>query len=139
MMLALAILAATVDPAAHVGPHVSIGARSTIAAGASIGPGCVIGDDCEVGDGCELVARVTLVTRVRLGKRVLIHPGAVLGADGFGIAMDHGHWTKVPQLGGVVVGVEWSGWSASWLHDDVHRSARCRRGAGCRHLHRRAY
>lgn len=93
-----------VDPAAHVGPHVSIGARSRIGAGASIGPGCVIGDDCEVGEGCELVARVTLVTRVRLGRRVLVHPGAVLGADGFGIAMDRGHWIKVPQLGGVLVG-----------------------------------
>ncbi len=95
---------ASVDPSAHIGPHVSIGARSRIGAGASIGPGCIIGDDCDVGDDCELVARVTLVTRVRLGKRVLIHAGAVLGADGFGIAMDHGHWIKVPQLGGVVVG-----------------------------------
>ena len=95
---------AQVDPAAHVGPHVSIGARSRIGAGAGIGPGCVIGDDCEVGEGCELVARVTLVTRVRLGKRVLIHSGAVLGADGFGIAMDHCRWIKVPQLGGVLVG-----------------------------------
>ena len=95
---------AQVDPAAHVGPHVSIGARSRIGAGASIGPGSVIGDDCEVGEGCELVARVTLVTRVRLGRRVLVHPGAVLGADGFGIAMDRGHWIKVPQLGGVLVG-----------------------------------
>jgi UDP-3-O-[3-hydroxymyristoyl] glucosamine N-acyltransferase len=35
---------------------------------------------------------------------VLIHPGAVLGADGFGLAMEHGRWLKVPQLGGVVVG-----------------------------------
>ena len=95
---------AQVDPAAHVGPHVSIGARSRIGAGASIGPGCVIGDDCEIGEGSELVARVTLVTRVRLGRRVLVHPGAVLGADGFGIAMDRGHWIKVPQLGGVLVG-----------------------------------
>src|SRR6478672_11968405 len=95
---------AEVDATAHVGPHVAIGARSRIGAGAIVGPGCVIGDDCEVGDGCELVARVTLVTRVRLGKRVLVHPGAVLGADGFGIAMDHGRWIKVPQLGGVVVG-----------------------------------
>ena len=95
---------AQVDPAAHVGPHVSIGARSRIGAGASIGPGCVIGDDCEIGEGCELVARVTLVTRVRLGRRVLVQPGAVLGADGFGIAMDRGHWIKVPQLGGVLVG-----------------------------------
>ncbi|RZA18729.1 MAG: UDP-3-O-(3-hydroxymyristoyl)glucosamine N-acyltransferase [Lysobacteraceae bacterium] len=95
---------ASVDPAASIGPHVSIGARSRIDAGAIIGPGCVIGDDCEVGADCELVARATLVARVRLGKRVLVHPGAVLGADGFGIAMDHGRWTKVPQLGGVVVG-----------------------------------
>ena len=69
-----------------------------------IGPGCVIGDDCVVGAGSELVARVTLVTRVRLGQRVLVHPGAVLGADGFGLAMDAGHWLKVPQLGGVVIG-----------------------------------
>jgi UDP-3-O-[3-hydroxymyristoyl] glucosamine N-acyltransferase len=96
--------AAEVDATAYVGPHVAIGARSRIGAGAIVGPGCVVGDDCEVGDGCELVARVTLVTRVRLGKRVLVHPGAVLGADGFGIAMDHGRWIKVPQLGGVVVG-----------------------------------
>ena len=95
---------ATVDADAHVGPHVSIGARTRVHAGARIGPGCVIGEDCIIGEGTELVARVTLVTRVQLGKRVLVHPGAVLGADGFGIAMDQGQWLKVPQLGGVVVG-----------------------------------
>lgn len=95
---------AVVDPGAHVGPFTSIGARCRIGAGAVIGPGCVLGEDNEVGPGCELVARVTLVTRVRLGARVRIHPGAVLGADGFGLAMDAGRWTKVPQLGGVVVG-----------------------------------
>lgn len=95
---------AQVAPTAHIGAFVSIGARSVIGEGCVIGPGCVIGDDCQVGDGCELIARVTLVTRVRLGRRVRIHPGAVLGADGFGLAMDAGHWIKVPQLGGVVIG-----------------------------------
>ncbi|HRO63622.1 UDP-3-O-(3-hydroxymyristoyl)glucosamine N-acyltransferase [Thermomonas sp.] len=95
---------AQVDPAACIGAHVSIGAHSRIGAGAVIGPGCVIGPDCEVGADCHLVARVTLVTRIRLGERVLIHPGAVLGADGFGLAMDAGRWIKVPQLGGVRVG-----------------------------------
>lgn len=64
----------------------------------------MIGEDCIVGAGSELVARVTLVKRVRLGRRVLVHPGAVLGADGFGLAMDAGRWLKVPQLGGVVIG-----------------------------------
>ncbi len=95
---------AVVDPSAHIGPFVSIGARSRVEAGAVIGPGCVIGEDCVIGDGCELVARVTLVTRVRLGRNVRIHPGAVLGAAGFGLAMDAGRWLNVPQLGGVVVG-----------------------------------
>jgi len=95
---------AVISPDASIGPFVSIGPHSRVAAGALVGPGCVIGEDCIVGAGSELVARVTLVRRVRLGERVLIHPGAVLGADGFGLAMDHGHWLKVPQLGGVIVG-----------------------------------
>ena len=95
---------AIVDPSAHVGPFASIGARTRVDAGAVIGPGCVIGDDCMVGAGSELVARVTLVTRVRLGRRVRIHPGAVLGADGFGLAMEAGRWLKIPQMGGVSVG-----------------------------------
>lgn len=95
---------AQVDPGASIGPHVSIGARSVVASGATVGAGCVIGEDCVVGEGSRLVARVTLVARVRLGRRVTLHPGAVLGAEGFGLAMDDGHWINVPQLGGVVVG-----------------------------------
>ncbi|TWI10587.1 UDP-3-O-[3-hydroxymyristoyl] glucosamine N-acyltransferase [Lysobacter ruishenii] len=95
---------AHVAPNAHVGPFVSIGARSRVESGAMVGPGCVIGDDCVVGAGSELIARVTLVTRVVIGQRVRIHPGAVLGAAGFGLAMDAGRWLNVPQLGGVRVG-----------------------------------
>ncbi|WP_126944091.1 UDP-3-O-(3-hydroxymyristoyl)glucosamine N-acyltransferase [Xanthomonas sp. BRIP62409] len=95
---------AQVSPTAHVGPFVSVGARSRVGDGCVIGTGSIIGEDCVVDDGSELLARVTLVTRVRLGKRVRIHPGAVIGADGFGLAMDAGHWIKVPQLGGVVIG-----------------------------------
>ncbi|HET6395657.1 MAG TPA: UDP-3-O-(3-hydroxymyristoyl)glucosamine N-acyltransferase [Pseudoxanthomonas sp.] len=95
---------AEVSPDAHVGPFVSIGARSRIGPGCVVGPGCAIGEDCELDAGCELQARVTLVARVRLGKRVRILPGAVLGAAGFGLAMEGGRWLNVPQLGGVVVG-----------------------------------
>jgi UDP-3-O-[3-hydroxymyristoyl] glucosamine N-acyltransferase len=101
---------AVIDPSARIsanasiGPLVVVGARCVIGLGASLGPGCVLGDDCEVGEDCELLARVTLVTRVRLGRRVRIPPGAVLGAEGFGLAMAEGRWIKVPQLGGVTVG-----------------------------------
>ncbi len=95
---------AKIDPTASIRPFVAVGARSSVGAGAVIGPGCVIGEDCHVGANSELVARVTLVVRVKLGQRVLVHPGAVLGADGFGLAMENGRWMKVPQLGGVSVG-----------------------------------
>lgn len=95
---------AVVHPSAEIGPLAVVGARCQVGAGAVIGPGCILGEDNVVGPGCQLLARVTLVTRVRLGARVRIHPGAVLGAEGFGLAMDAGRWIKVPQLGGVVVG-----------------------------------
>jgi acetyltransferase-like isoleucine patch superfamily enzyme len=48
--------------------------------------------------------RVTLVGSVTLGRRAIVHPGAVLGADGFGFAPDRDGWVKVPQLGGVRIG-----------------------------------
>mgnify|MGYP002716897896 FL=1 len=95
---------AQVHPEAEIGPLVSIGARSSIGAGCVVGAGCVIGEDCHLDIDCVLVARVTLDRRVRLGKRVQIQPGAVLGAEGFGMAMEDGRWIKVPQLGGVVCG-----------------------------------
>jgi UDP-3-O-[3-hydroxymyristoyl] glucosamine N-acyltransferase len=41
---------------------------------------------------------------IRIGERCLVHPGAVIGADGFGFAPDRGAWVKVPQLGSVAIG-----------------------------------
>lgn len=101
---------AVIDPTARIAnntaiaPGAIVGARSVIEAGSRIGPGCIIGEDCVIGSDCHLIARVTLVTHVVLGQRVRIHPGAVLGADGFGLAMDQGHWINVPQRGGVRIG-----------------------------------
>ena len=33
-----------------------------------------------------------------------MHPGVVIGADGFGLAPADGEWLKVPQVGGVRIG-----------------------------------
>jgi UDP-3-O-[3-hydroxymyristoyl] glucosamine N-acyltransferase len=101
---------AIVSPAASVCAGASVGAfcviedGAVVEAGAMLGPHCIVGPRCTVGAQSRLVARVTLVQDVTLGQRVLIHPGAVLGADGFGLAFDRDHWIKVPQLGGVVIG-----------------------------------
>lgn len=101
-----AVVAATaeVSPTAHIAANVSIGDRSTIGDNAYVGPGTVIGPDCSVGDDCRLVANVTLVRDVKLGLRGILHPGVVIGADGFGNAMTPDGWVKVPQLGGVRIG-----------------------------------
>ena len=39
-----------------------------------------------------------------MGERCLVHPGAVIGSDGFGNARGESGWVKVPQLGRVVIG-----------------------------------
>ena len=101
-----AVISADVDIAegVSIGPFCVIESGSRIETGAVLGPHCTIGADCVVGAQSRLGANVTLVRRVRLGQRVLIHSGAVLGADGFGLAFDRDHWIKVPQMGGVRIG-----------------------------------
>ena len=93
--------AACVHETAWIGPCSVVGAGTEIEAGVHIGPGCLIGQSCRVGAGSRLVARVTLCHATVIGERVLIHPGAVIGSDGFGLANNDGVWEKVPQLGGV--------------------------------------
>ena len=103
-------MSAVVSPSARVAATASIGPccvvedDAVIEDGAVLGPHCIVGAGCVVGAQSRLIARVTLVTRVTLGKRVLVHPGAVIGSDGFGLAFDRDHWIKLPQLGGVRIG-----------------------------------
>ncbi|MGM0412058.1 MAG: UDP-3-O-(3-hydroxymyristoyl)glucosamine N-acyltransferase [Pseudomonadota bacterium] len=101
---------AVVDPDASVaedaaiGPHAVVEAGAVIGAGAIIGAGSHVGAGSRVGDGSHLVARVTVLHGVILGERVILHPGAVVGSDGFGLAREGEEWLKVPQVGGVVIG-----------------------------------
>lgn len=83
---------AVVHPTARLGERVSVG------------PGCVVGAGAMIGDDSWLVANVTVMHGCRIGARAILHPGVVIGADGFGIANDGGRWIKVPQLGAVVLG-----------------------------------
>jgi UDP-3-O-[3-hydroxymyristoyl] glucosamine N-acyltransferase len=95
---------ATVSASAHVAARAVIGDGAIVADGASIGPGAVVGPRCRVGESTRLHANVTLVEDVRIGKRCIIHPGAVIGCDGFGNARSDTGWVKVPQIGGVEIG-----------------------------------
>lgn len=105
-----------IHPSAIIGDGAKIAATASIAALAVIGNGATIGAFSVVGEGCCIGANVMLGSHARLYPRVVIyhdcvigdnliaHSGAVVGSDGFGIAMDQGQWIKIPQIGRVVIG-----------------------------------
>lgn len=95
---------AQIDPSACIGPHAVIGADAKVGARSVVGPGCIVMDCAVVGDDTRLTANVTLCRDVVLGSRCVLHPGVVIGADGFGLAPDQGEWLKVPQVGTVRIG-----------------------------------
>lgn len=96
---------AQIHSKASIGPHCVIEDGVNIDEGVVIGAGCVIGKHTSLDEGCRLEANVTIWHDTQIGKRALIHPGVVIGADGFGIAEDKdGKWIKVPQLGRVIIG-----------------------------------
>lgn len=95
---------ASVSPLAWIGPNAVIGAGSIIGDNTSVGPGCVVGEHCRIGEGSRLVSNVSICDDVVIGNNALVHPGVVIGADGFGMANDAGRWVKIPQIGRVVIG-----------------------------------
>ena len=95
---------ARIDPSAWIGPTAVVEAQAEIGRRVYVGPGCIVGARCLVGDDSRLVARVTLCEDTLVGKRALLHPGAVVGREGFGFAKDGERWVRLPQLGRVRVG-----------------------------------
>lgn len=105
-----------VHPSAVIGAGAKIDATASILATAVIGDGATIGAHSVIGEGCCIGANAVIGNRARLYPRVVVyhdcvigdnliaHSGAVIGADGFGIAMDEGRWIKIPQIGRVVIG-----------------------------------
>lgn len=86
-----------VDHHAVIGPGVEIGRHCHIGANAVVAAGCVLGDDVRVGANASL-------SHCLVGARVRIYPGARIGQDGFGFALDPQGYIRVPQLGRVVIG-----------------------------------
>lgn len=91
-----------IDPGASIGPYVVIGEGCTVGA-TVLHPHVVIGANCRIGDGCEIFPHVTLYPETELGDRVIVHSGAVLGADGFGYEPSGGEHVKIPQVGRTVI------------------------------------
>lgn len=92
-----------VGEGAGVGPFTRIGSQVRIGRRTSIAERCSIGDGCTVGDDVVLHPGVTIYPGCTVGDRVEIHSGAVIGVDGYSIALGEGVPVKIPSLGTVVV------------------------------------
>lgn len=101
---AIIAASATIDASAWIGPHTVIGDGVTVGARVSVGPGCILEEGVALANDVRLIGRATICRDVRIGARSVVHPGAVIGSDGFGFANDRGTWLKVPQVGSVMVG-----------------------------------
>src|SRR3569833_2742292 len=93
-----------VHDSAWVDANAVIEGEVRIEADVVIGRGCVIERGSRIGEGSRLVANVFVGEHSRIGRRAMIHPGVVIGSDGFGLALAEGQWVKVPQLGAVSIG-----------------------------------
>ena len=101
---------AFVHPDAGIGKNVSIGKNVVISAGCKIGDNVkifhntVLLEDVEIGDNSLIFQNVSIREKCKIGRRVVIHPGTVIGSDGFGFFTDEkGVYQKIPQIGIVVV------------------------------------
>ncbi len=102
---------ASVHPEAKLGAGVAVGDFTVIEKGAVIGDGAVlmaqvyVGADAKIGRDCRLYPQVVVREECELGDEVIVHAGAVIGADGFGFTTDRktGRHAKIPQIGNVVI------------------------------------
>jgi UDP-3-O-[3-hydroxymyristoyl] glucosamine N-acyltransferase len=135
-------IASGIHPAAVVAPDVILAAGVTVAAcavvesGAHIGEGtrieagAYIGHGVRIGEHCRIYPRVVLYSGVTLGNRVMIHAGAVLGADGFGYVRDSvtGAYTQFPQQGTLVIEDDVEVGANSTIDRGALKETRIRRG-----------
>ncbi len=94
---------ADVAAAVSIGPFCVIGPGVRLGVGTRLGAHVVLERDVRLGADCLVYSRVTVRYGCLLGDRVILHPGAVIGSDGFGYLPGPSGMTKIPQVGIVVL------------------------------------
>ena len=99
---------AFVHPSARLEPGVVVDPGAVVGRGAEIGAGTIIGANAVVGQGVRIgrdgsIGASTTIAAALIGDRVIIHPGAHIGQDGFGFALGARGHLKVPQIGRVII------------------------------------
>ncbi len=89
---------------AYIGAFAYIGKGAKLGRNVMIYPQAYVGDGVVIGDDTVVRAGVKIYEGCRIGSRCIIHSGAVVGADGVGLAPNGNRYEKIPQTGVVVIG-----------------------------------
>ena len=105
-----------IDKSASIHETVKLGKNVTIGKNCVISENCIIGNDSKIlhntvilenvtiGSNTLIHPNVTINYGTRIGSNVIIHSNTVVGSDGFGyFRNDDGSYTKVPQIGNVII------------------------------------
>lgn len=98
---------AHIDRTATIGSGVAIGAHVSIEPMVTLGEGCVIyagvyiGMGSSLGVGCIVYPNAVIMDGVTIDDRVIIGPGCMIGADGYGYQFNGREHQRIPHIGGV--------------------------------------
>ncbi len=100
----------SIDNTAEIGADVALGKNVVVSAGCKIGNNAkifhntVLLENVEIGNDTIIFQNVSIREGCKLGNKVIVHPGAVIGSDGFGYKQDEkGVYQKIPQIGNVII------------------------------------
>ncbi len=100
---------AFISTRADIGADCYVGNFAYVGDGAKIGNNCMIypyayiGENVIIGDDCAIYPHVTIYNDCVIGSHCIIHAGVVIGSDGFGFAPEGDIYSKIPQMGNVII------------------------------------
>lgn len=104
-----------IHPSAVIATSAKIGENVTIAAGVVIEENAEVGNDsilgaqvvvernAKIGKGCKLHSSSRVLHDCVVGNNCTLHAGVTVGSDGFGFAPSDTAYSKIPQVGNVVL------------------------------------
>ncbi|MBP0612784.1 UDP-3-O-(3-hydroxymyristoyl)glucosamine N-acyltransferase [Chryseobacterium sp. cx-311] len=87
----------------YVGSFTYISEKARIGKGSQIHPQVYIGKNVKIGENCRIDSGVRIYDYSVVGDNCTIHANTVVGSDGFGFQPSADGYSKIPQLGNVVI------------------------------------
>lgn len=87
----------------YIGSFTYISEKARIGKGSQIHPQVYIGKNVKIGENCRIDSGVRIYDYSVVGDNCTIHANTVVGSDGFGFQPSADGYSKIPQLGNVVI------------------------------------